>query len=193
MRVDGGLRKKIELEDGDTFNDIKRKLRVAAFGKIDADVSNTSEGEKLKIATLDDGVSLDLIPGSGDQDLLSRIGLEPGKLLPKNEVFDLGDDDDIPPEEDLGGVFGLGLGGALNLQDKATARYVLGLLDNAIATTQRAFRSTRFDPIKQQLLNQSRLDSGTPSARTLAQIANFQTGLSRLQSGATSPTLSLFA
>lgn len=193
LRVDGGLRKKIELEDGDSFNDIKRKLRVAAFGKIDADVSNTSEGEKLKIATLDDGVSIDLIPGSEDQDLLSRIGLEPGKLLPKNEVFDLGDDDDIPPEEDLGGVFGLGLGGALNLQDKATARYVLGLLDNAIATTQRAFRSTRFDPIKQQLLNQSRLDSGTPSARTLAQIANFQTGLSRLQSGATSPTLSLFA
>lgn len=193
VRIDDGLRQKIELEDGDTFNTIKRKLRVAGVGKIDADVSTTSEGQKLKVSTFDDGVSIDLIPGSDGRDLLSRIGLEPGKLLPKNEVFDLGDDDDIPPEEDLGGVFGLGLGGALNLQDKATARYVLGLLDNAIATTQRAFRSTRFDPIKQQLLNQSRLDTGTPSARTLSQIANFQTGLARLQSGATSPTLSLFA
>lgn len=193
VRIDDGLRQKIELEDGDTFNTIKRKLRVAGVGKIDADVSTTSEGQKLKVSTFDDGVSIDLIPGSDGRDLLSRIGLEPGKLLPKNEVFDLGDDDDIPPEEDLGGVFGLGLGGALNLQDKATARYVLGLLDNAISTTQRAFRSTRFDPIKQQLLNQSRLDSGTPSARTLSQIANFQTGLARLQSGATSPTLSLFA
>ncbi len=193
LRIDGGRRQKIELEDGDTFNTIKRKINVAGIGRVDADVSNTSEGAKLKVATLDNGVSIDLIPGTGDQDLLSRIGLEPGKLLPKNEVFDLGDDDDIPPEEDLGGVFGLGLGGALNLQDKATARYVLGLLDNAIATTQRAFRSTRFDPIKQQLLNQSRLESGTPSARTLSQIANFQTGLARLQSGASSPTLSLFA
>lgn len=193
IRVNDGLRQKIELEEGDTFNTIKRKLNVASIGKVDAEVSNTSEGEKLKVSTFDDGVSIDLIPGSGDRDLLSRIGLEPGKLLPKNEVFDLGNDEDIPPEEDLGGVFGLGLGGALNLQDKATARYVLGLLDNAIATTQRAFRSTRFDPIKQQLLNQSRLESGAPSARTLSQIANFQTGLARLQSGASSPTLSLFA
>lgn len=193
VRINDGLRQKIELDDGDTFNTIKRKLNVAGIGQIDAEVSSTSEGDKLKVSTFDDGVSIDLIPGSEGQDLLSRIGLEPGKLLPKNEVFDLGDDDDIPPEEDLGGVFGLGLGGALNLQDKATARYVLGLLDNAIATTQRAFRSTRFDPIKQQLLNQSRLDSGAPSARTLSQIANFQTGLARLQSGAASPTLSLFA
>lgn len=193
IRVDDGARKKIELDAGDTFDDIKRKLRVAAFGKIDADVSSTSEGDKLKISTLDDGVSIDLIAGNGDRDLLSRIGLEPGKLLPKNEVFDLGDDEDIAPEEDLGGVFALGLDGALNLKDKATAKFVLGLLDNAIATSQRAFRSTSFDPIKQQLLNQSKVQEGTPSSRTLAQIANFQTGLSRLQSGAASPTLSLFA
>lgn len=192
VRIDGGSRQKIGLDQGDTFDDIKRKLRVAGFGKVDVDVSTTAEGAKLKISTLDDGVSIDLIPGTGDRDLLSRIGLEPGKLLPKNVVFDLGEDEDIPPEEDLGGVFGLKLDGALNLKDKATARYVLGLLDNAISTVQRAFRSTNFDPIRQQLLNDSRLE-GTPSPRTLAQIANFQTGLSRLQSGASSPTLSLFA
>lgn len=192
VRIDDGLRQKIELDDGDTFDDLKRKLRIAGVGQIDADVSTTAEGEKLKISTLDDGVSIDLIPGTGEQDLLSRIGLEAGKLLPKNEVFDLGDDEDIPPEEDLGGVFGLGLGGALNLKDKATARYVLGLLDTAIATTQRAYRSTNFDPIRQQLLNQSAAQTGTPSTRTLNQIANFQSGLSRLQSGASSPTVSLF-
>ena len=33
----------------------------------------------------------------------------------------------FPPEEDLGGVFSLGLDGALNVRDKPTARYVLGL------------------------------------------------------------------
>lgn len=192
IRVDDGARKRIELKSGDTFEDIKRKLRVAAFGKIDADVSTTAEGEKLKISTLDDGVSIDLIPGNGDQDLLARIGLEAGKLLPKNEVFDLGDDEDIPPEEDLGGVFGLKLAGALNIADKANAKYVLNLLDTAIATTQRAFRSTRFDPIKQQLLNASKFETGNVSPRTAAQLANFQTGLARLQSGASSPSLSLF-
>lgn len=192
IRIDGGTKKRIELDTGDTFDDIKRKLRVAAFGKIDASVSTTSEGQKLKIATLDDGVSIDLLPGNGDQDLLSRIGLTAGKLLPKNEVFDLStDDDEIPPEEDLGGVFGLKLDGALNLKDKATAKFVLGRLDDAIATVQRAFRSTRFDPIRAQLLQGNRFE-GTVSPRVQAQLANFQTGLARLQSGASNPAVSLF-
>lgn len=193
VKFGDGLRKKIELESGDTFDDIKRKLRVAGFGKIDADVSSTTEGEKLKISALDEGVSIDLIPGSGDKDLLSRIGLKAGKLLPKNEVFDINlDDEEIAPEDDLGGVFGLKLDGALNLQDKATAKYVLGLLDTAISTVQRAYRSTNFDPVKQQLLNEAKFQ-GSVSPRIAAQIANFQTGLSRLQSGASSPSVSLFA
>jgi len=193
VKFDDGLRKKIELESGDTFDDIKRKLRVAGFGKIDADVSSTTEGEKLKVSALDDGVSIDLIPGTGDRDLLSRIGLKAGKLLPKNEVFDINlDGEEIAPEDDLGGVFGLKLDGALNLQDKATAKYVLNLLDTAISTVQRAYRSTNFDPIKQQLLNEAKFQ-GAVSPRVAAQIANFQNGLSRLQSGASSPSVSLFA
>lgn len=193
LKLGTGSRKKIELESGDTFQDIKRKLRIAGFGKLDVDVSTTAEGEKLKISALDDGVSIDLIPGGGDRDLLSRIGLPAGKLLPKNEVFDINlDGEEIAPEDDLGGVFGLKLEGALNLQDKATAKYVLGLLDAAIATVQRAYRSTNFDPIKQQLLNESKFQ-GAVSPRIAAQIANFQSGLSRLQSGASSPSFSLFA
>ena len=193
LKLGNDARKKIELDSGDTFEDIKRKLRIAGFGKLDVDVSTTAEGEKLKISALDDGVSIDLIPGSGDRDLLSRIGLPAGKLLPKNEVFDINlDNEDIAPEDDLGGVFGLKLDGALNLQDKATAKYVLGLLDTAISTVQRAYRSTNFDPIKQQLLNESKFQ-GAVSPRIAAQIANFQSGLSRLQSGASSPSVSLFA
>lgn len=192
LKLGSDARKKIELESGDTFEDIKRKLRIAGFGKLDVDVSTTTEGEKLKISALDDGVSIDLIPGSDGQDLLSRIGLPAGKLLPKNDVFDINLDEDIAPEDDLGGAFGLELGGALNLQDKATAKYVLGLLDTAISTVQRAYRSTNFDPIKQQLLNESKFQ-GAVSPRIAAQIANFQSGLSRLQSGASSPSVSLFA
>jgi hypothetical protein len=193
VSIDGGTKKKIELEDGDTFDDLKRKLRIAGFGKMEVDVTTTSEGDKLKISALDDGVSIDLLPGTGGQDLLERIGLDAGRLLPKNEVFDLGDDEDIPPEEDLGGVFSLGLGGALHIRDKATAKYVLGLLDSAIGTTQRAFRSLTFDPIKAQLLADSSNSGGEVPPHLQNQIANFQTGLARLQSGSSSPALNLFA
>lgn len=192
MKIGSGTRIRIELDEGDGFDDIARQIRIAGFGKLDVDVSSTSEGSRLRISALDDGLPITFTAGNGDQDLLSRIGLEAGKLLPKNEVFDINLDDDIKPEEDLGGAFGLKLGGALHVRDKATARYVLGLLDTAISTTQRAFRSTFFDPIKAQLLAEGK-NNGPVPPRIAAQIANLQTGLQRLQSGAGSPSLSLFA
>lgn len=193
LSVDGGSKIKIELQEDDTFDDLKRKLRIAGFGQIDVDVTTTSEGDKLKISALDDGVSIDLLPGEDGQDLLSRIGIEPGRLLPKNEVFGLGEEDeDIPPEEDLGGVYALGLGDAIHIGDKATAKYTLGLLDSAISTIQRAFRSLEYDPIKAALLADSSTSTGTVPTRLQNQIANFETGLARLQSGSSSPTVSLF-
>ncbi|WP_286829081.1 MULTISPECIES: SBBP repeat-containing protein [Kordiimonas] len=193
ISVDGGTKKKITLSDGDTFDDLKRKLRIAGFGKIDVDVSSTSEGDKLTISTLDDGVSIDLLPGTGDRDLLERIGLEPGKLLPKNEVFGLGDDEeeDGTDPDNLGGAFGLGLKGELHIKDKATAKYVLSLFDGAISSVQRAFRSLEYNPLK-ALIKEGRSTQGTVPAHLQAQLANFQTGLARLQSGASSPSLSLF-
>ena len=192
IKLGNGLRTRIELDDGDTFDDIARQIRVAGFGKVDVDVSSTSEGSRLKISALDDGVPVTLIAGNDGQDLLSRIGLPAGKLLPKNEVFDINTDEDIAPEDDLGGAFGLKLDGALHVRDKATAKYVLGLLDTAISTTQRAYRSTFFDPIKAQLLAGNKSNGPVPP-RLAAQIANLQTGLARLQSGASSPSLSFFA
>lgn len=192
ISIDGGRRIRIEIDAEDDFDDIARQIRVAGFGRLQADVSSTSEGDRLKISALDnDGVPIELIAGADGQDLLQRIGIEPGRLLPRDEVLGI-NEDDIPPEEDLGGVFGLGLEGALNIRDKATARYVLGLLDNAISTTQRAFRSLTFNPLKQQLLDGA-ANQGRVPPRLAAQIANLQSGLARLQSGAGSPTISLFA
>lgn len=194
ISIDGGAQKRITLEDGDTFEDLKRKLRIAGFGKLEADTSTTTEGEKLTIAALDDGVSIDLLPGKGDRDLLERIGLAPGKLIPKNEALNIkSDDDDSDPSdpENLGGAYGLGLGGALHIEDKATAKYVLGLLDTAIGTIQRAFRSLDYDPLKELLKNGTGAEGPVP-AHLQKQIANFESGLLRLQSGSSSPSVSLF-
>lgn len=190
ISLDGGRKKKISLDDGDTFKDVVRKIRIAGFGKLDADVTSTSEGDKIKLAALDKGVSVDLIPGEASSDLLKRIGLEPGKLLPKDEVLGL-NKDEKSDEEKLGGAFGLKLDGAIHLKDKATAKYVLGLLDTAISTIQRATRSLEFNPFR-DLLN-GRSSTGAPPPHLTAQLANFQTGLARLQAGSASPTVSLFA
>ena len=193
ISVGGGTKKRIELDDGDTFTDLSRKLRIAGFGKLDVEVSNTDEGQKLKISALDDGVPVEFFAGKEGRDLLERIGLEPGRLLPKNEVLNITDDDeDIPPEEDLGGVYALGLDGAIHLNDKQTAKYVLGLLDSAVSTVQRAYRSLTYNPLIEQLKN-GNANQGTVSPYQQAQLANLQTGLARLQSGASSSSLSLFA
>ncbi|WP_262692254.1 SBBP repeat-containing protein [Kordiimonas aestuarii] len=193
ISVDGGTKKRVELDEGDTFDDLKRKLRIAGFGKLEVEVSNTDEGQKIKISALDDGVPIEFFKGKGGRDLLERIGLEPGRILPKNQVFDISsdDDEDIAPEDDVGGVFALGLDGAIHLGDKQTAKYVLGLLDGAVSTIQRAYRSLDYNPLIEQLKNGG-ANKGTVSPYQQAQLANLQTGLARLQSGASSSSVSLF-
>ncbi|TNE67915.1 MAG: hypothetical protein EP335_00100 [Alphaproteobacteria bacterium] len=191
FQVDGSTKKKITLEDGDTLTDIARKIKVAALGKLKVEISSTSEGDKIKISALNDGKAVDLIAGKNGDDLLTRLGIEPGKLLPRDEVYGI-NEEEVAPEDDLGGVFGLKLGGALHIGDKATAKYVLGLLDDAISTVQRAYRSLTYNPLVEQLKNGNK-NKGTVSPQQQKQLANFQTGLARLQSGASSPTYSLFA
>jgi len=194
LTIDGGSKRKITLDDGDTFEDIKRKVRIAGFGKLKAEVTSTSEGSKLKISTLDNGSTLDLLPGTGDRDLLQRIGLSAGKLVPKNEALSLLNNDknfDPSAEENLGGAFGLGLGGALNIEDKQTAKYVLGLLDGAVSRIQRAFRSLTFDPLKESLKKDSSASGPVPQ-HIQNKLANFSSGLARLQSGSSSSSTSLF-
>jgi hypothetical protein len=193
ISVDGGTKKRIELDEGDTFDDLARKLRIAGFGKLKVEVSTTEEGQKLKISALDEGVTIEFFKGKEGRELLERIGLEPGRILPKNDVFDISsdDDEDIPPEEDLGGVYALGLDGAIHLKDKQTAKYVLGLLDTAVSTIQRAYRSLNYNPLIEQLKNGS-ANQGAASPYQQAQLANLQTGLARLQSGAASSSVSFF-
>lgn len=195
ITVDDETPVKIELEDGDTFDDLKRKIRIAGVGQLEAEISTTSEGDKLTISTLDDGVRIDLLPGDDGNDLLARIGLTAGALVPSDEIYGLDEDDeetDATDPSNLGGTFALGLDGAIHIQDKSTAKYVLGLMDDAIATIQRAYRSLTYDPIKAALLEESQNSGGTVPTYLQNQLANFQTGLARLQSGASAPSVSLF-
>lgn len=200
LRVDDGRRPrsiKIELEAGDTFEDIARAIRTQAFNVAEVTVSGGSEGEKLKIEALRSRGSpeLELIPGEDGQDLLSRIGLTAGRLLPSDEVLGL-NREDLSRDEKLGGAFGLRLEGALNVRSRAGARYVQGELDGAISQIQRAFRSLTFNPFRDQLESQNSGPGnrdGVASTRTLNQIANFESALLRLQaSQASVPSLSIF-
>lgn len=180
ISFDGGTKKKITIDDGDTFDDIARKIRVIGFGKVEVTVSDSSEGKKLKISSLSDGVPVELFSGKDDQDALARLGMEPAKLIPSNTLFDINSTVEKYSRDDLGGVFALKIDGAFHIKDKTTAQYVIGVLDSAITTIQQASRSLIYDPVKAQLLRNSS-QSGTAPAYLTAKIANYQDALYRLQ------------
>ena len=181
ISFDGGTQRKITVDDGDTFDDIARKIRVIGFGKIDVDVASSSDGDKLKIAALSDGVVVELFAGKGDQDALARLGMEPSRLIPSDTLFNISSDVEKYSPEDIGGVFALEIDGAFHISDKTTAQYVIGILDEAISKIQRAARSLEYDPIKAALLKQSSQTSGAVSPYLSNKIANYQDALFRLQ------------
>lgn len=187
LQVDGERRRRITIDAGDTFSDLARQIRIAAFRDVDVTVRRGSEGEGLRISTVRDARAITLIPGSDDQDALERLGLQAGRLIPQNELFgslDEEEDEDLSPEESLGGAFGLGIDGALNIRDQTTARFVLSQLDNAISEIQRADRSLEFNPFRDLIRNGNAGNADGPvNPRTLSRIADFQTALSRLQAG----------
>lgn len=189
IQVEGERRRKITIKTGDTYNDLARQIRIAAFRDIDVTIRRGSLGQGLRISSVDDGKAINLIPGDEEQDALGRLGLTPGHILPQEEIFgDLDgseDDEDLDPEDSLGGAFGLDIDGALNIRDPKTARFVLGRLDDALSEIQRADRSLEFNPFRDLLRNGDGPGNsdGPVSTRTLNQIANFQTALSRLQAG----------
>ncbi|RME65511.1 MAG: hypothetical protein D6782_06140, partial [Alphaproteobacteria bacterium] len=129
---------------------------------------------------------IDLIAGEAGRDALARLGLEPGTVMASEALFDLESTANLTAAEaakKLGGVFGLGLDGAFHLRDKTTAKFVLGKVEEAIATVQRAFRSLRFDPLAFELTQQSRFAGAVP-AQISKELANYQDALLRLQAGA---------
>lgn len=182
ISFDGGAQKKITIDDGDTFDDIARKIRVIGFGKVEVDIVSSSDGDKLKISSLKEGVPIELFAGNGSQDALARLGMEPVRLLPSDLLYDITSEEEKYTKDDLGGVFALELDGAFHIKDKATAQYVIGILDNAISNIQRASKSLIFDPIKAQMLRDSANGgSGGASPYMASKIANYQDALFRLQ------------
>ncbi|MCJ9428087.1 SBBP repeat-containing protein [Kordiimonas marina] len=194
----GGIKHKITLQAGDDLRDISRKLNIAGFGKLKASVATTTSGDKLTISTLATGQSIDLIAGANGRDLLSHLGIQPGKLLNSNEVYGIKTAAQTAaakkdPSLNIGGVFGLGLGGAINIGDKPTAKYTLNLLDKAISTIERAYRTLDYNPLVDKLKNGTKNTGGGPSPEQAKQLANLQTGLARLTAGSSSSSYSLFA
>lgn len=184
VSIDGRRPVKISIREGDTLDRLAARINAVSFRGIDATVTTTSSSQKLEIKAVA-GSRIDIIAGDQGRDALSRLGLEPATIMSTELLFDLESSRNLTAEEaakNLGGVFGLDLQDSFHLRDKATAKFVLGKIEAAISTVQRAFRSLRFDPFAFELTQQGRFNGAVP-AQLNKELANYQDALLRLQAG----------
>ena len=177
ISVDGARARRIEVAEGDDLEDIAAKInRVSFSGEIEAEVIL---GE-LTIRALGEA-QIDLIAGSGERDLLSKLGLEPQRLVGPKGLFDL-EDNEQPQrpsrrqEPKIGGAFAFKLDQPLSLANKQAAKFTLEQITAAVETSKRAFRSLTPNPLTEQ----ERITGDVPT-RLRGQIANYTDALNRLQ------------
>ncbi|MCK5424407.1 MAG: hypothetical protein KAI89_03475 [Emcibacter sp.] len=182
ISINGAPAQKITINAGDDFTTLAKRIQRLSFRYIKAVQIAGTNGPELKIEPVD-GSTIEIIAGSGPRDALIKLGMEPTKILTTEQLFNLGDDDEdtIGTNPDsLGGVFALKLLSGFSLRSKNEAKFVSSQLDNAMNTIIRAFRSLTFDPIKAQILKDSKLKNGPVPPHLLKQLANYQDGLRRI-------------
>ena len=181
ISVNGGTAKKVSILAGDDYKSLAKRIQKVSYRFITAVPVTGSNGQELKIETRA-GSTVEIISGAGARDALIKLGLKPTKILSAEELFNLNDDDTAGTDPDnLGGIFALKLLSGLSLRSKQEATYVSTQLDAALQTIKRAFRSLTFDPVKAQILKDSKSKkSGTVPPYLLKQLANYQDGLRRI-------------
>lgn len=182
ISVNGGPAQKITINAGDDFATLAKRIQRVSFRFIKVESITGTNGPELKIESKD-GSSIEVIAGKGSRDALVKLGMKPSKILSAETLFNIGDDADDTlgtNPDNLGGIFALKLLTAFSLRSKVEAKFVSAQITNALETIKRAFRSLTFDPIKAQILKDSKLKSGHVPPHLLAQLANYQDGLARL-------------
>jgi hypothetical protein len=193
ISVNGGTKRRVRIEANDTINSLVVKINRISTSYVKAESVDGGNGKTLKIAAQRGG-AIELFSGDKERDALSKMGVEPGRLLSAELLANIDPNPFIIDENDLGGVFNFGLSSGLNVLDKTTAKYAISKLETAISTIQRAYRSLVIDPVKLDLLEKAKLDrnKGTAPAYLTARIANFQDALNRLQGSSQQANSSFF-
>lgn len=179
ISVNGGRRKKVSIDADDTMRSLSFKINAKLVLDGTADVRRSSEGDMLRIKAAK-GSTIELFAGSEGRDLLKSLGISAGAIVNTGSLLD--DDDkttDAPP------LFALDLPTVMSLSDEDTATTAMDALQDALSKVQRAYRDLTMDPALKELLKgpQAGKKGGTVPAYYNAQLANYQAGLARLNSG----------
>jgi hypothetical protein len=184
ISIDGGRKHKIDIRKNDTFHTLSKRIDRLHFRNIKSSATlDSKNGSGLKIEAKS-GSTIEIIAGKGMQDLLAKIGLEPTKILPSKVLFSSKADKIGTDPDHLGGVFAFNLNRGFGLRNHQEAEYVKNQIKTAIDHVKRAHRSLTYDPIKAEILRNSKIKKGNVSPYLLKQLTNYQDGLAKLTGGA---------
>ena len=180
ISVNGGAKRKVSISEGETYENIARRINTLSFRNIEAEVISGEGGDTLRIKAINGG-EIELFGGDGEKDALGKLGLKPVSLLSEELLFPKDPNPKVLDLDDIGGTFSLGLVSAYHLRDKSAAQYTFGKLEFAITNIQRAYRSLTFDEADLVAFEATLGNVGAPSPYMSSRIANFQDALNRLQ------------
>lgn len=173
LRTGSGSARKITIEAGDTMQSLALKMSSSGIGKISVTAVTIAGATKLQISART-GATVELTAGASGQDALTKLGLEPTKLV--SRVAEEEDEAIVTP----GGSFVLGLNGDLGLRDAKTAAFVVGRIDAAISSVKLAYQSLYFDETKAQTVQNKGKTGGVVSPYQAAQAGRYLDALRRL-------------
>lgn len=164
----------ITVQAGDTLSMLADRIRKAGGGDVLVQTPATDDGTGRKLRlNARPGIPVELTPGPGGRDVLSRLGMEP-QLLDSPKI------DPKAPAVRPGGSFGLELSDAMNLDTREAAAAALKRLEKAISTTQSGFRSLYWNETREKLVNAANGGAGGMSAYQQSQLKNYTEALQRL-------------
>ncbi len=191
ISVNGGAKRKITIEAGETLDRLARKLTQVSGRALSASASFAVGGRNLTLRQSGDN-EVAIIAGDTGRDALGKLGIEPANLIPAKRLFEITETDSKSgvTEQTPGGIFALNLSQPLALTDKKAAKYVASQLDSAIEQVQRAYRSLYYDATAARL-ERSQASQGAVPAFLTRQLASYQDALFRL-TGSTGSSGGLF-
>ncbi|MGN7999382.1 hypothetical protein [Sphingomonas sp. 22176] len=186
IKADNLSVRRVTIEKDDTLKTIADRIQSMIGASKGTVTATTVDGVQSLRISMKQGHELELLAGSADADALSKLGLEPQRLV--NAAAVVGTAPKVKP----GGSFGLELNESLSLASIDNAKAALGKIKDAISMTQTAYRSLYWDDSKAAFVDGSNAPkSSKPGASTAveqAQLKNYQAALSRLQSGSSTAT-----
>ncbi|PNU04785.1 hypothetical protein [Novosphingobium guangzhouense] len=172
ISVDGEAARTVTIEKGETMTSLAAKIRKITGTDATIATPFTNDASSLRI-DVKAGHTLELIAGADGSDALSKLGLDPIRLVPSRVL------DPKAAKVTPGGRFNLGLSDGLTLSAAATATTALGKIKDALSMIQSAYRSLYWDAGKAAVVDGT-LATGTGSAYQQSRLASYQAALSRL-------------